>query len=420
MQISPTKPQFDYSMSTAQYPALVSGFGAGKTQGALWRCVVGKLKYPDQDRGFYMPTYDLIRMIAFPRFEAVLYEMGIPFRLFKSPLNYIEIFGKGKIYFRSMDAPHRIIGYEHADADVDELDTMKMEDAAYAWRQIVARNRQVKPDKSKNTIGCTTTPEGFKFVYQTWKKDPKEGYEIIQAATYSNPYLPDDYIDTLRRIYPPNLLDAYIEGQFVNLVSGSVYPDFCQIKNGTDMTLAKADEILGKKAAVHIGMDFNVNKMSGVVHVIIKGKVYAIDEFMGLRDTPSMIDAINARYKDRIVMVYPDASGGSADTRNAGDTDISLLEKHFTIIADAANPRIRDRVNGLCAMILNGDGLRRYFVNVDLCPVSVDSLSQQIWGKDGKPDKAHDKDHPNDAIGYFIYARYPIQSRVSTVSKFRM
>ena len=71
-------------------------------------------------------------------------------------------------------------------------------------------------------------------------------------------------------------------------------------------------------------------------------------------------------------------------------------------------------------MILNGKGERRYYINVDQCPVAADALGQQVWGKDGKPDKEHDKDHPNDASGYFIYSRFPIESRISTVSKFRM
>ena len=173
--IAPTSPQFEYIMSQARYPALVAGFGAGKTEAAVKRSIIGKLINPDCDRGFYAPTYDLIRMIAFPRFEQALEEMGISYRLYKSPLNYIEIGGKGKIYFRSMDAPHRIIGYEHADADVDELDTMKPDDAAYAWRQIVARNRQKKINGSDNSVGVTTTPEGFKFVYETWKKNRKPG-----------------------------------------------------------------------------------------------------------------------------------------------------------------------------------------------------------------------------------------------------
>jgi hypothetical protein len=52
-------------------------------------------------------------------------------------------------------------------------------------------------------------------------KVPKKGYEIIQAPTASNPHLPDGYIDSLKDIYPSQLLDAYLEGKFVNLTSGN-------------------------------------------------------------------------------------------------------------------------------------------------------------------------------------------------------
>mgnify|MGYP001133347057 CR=1 FL=1 len=405
---------------------MVAGFGSGKTEAAVKRAIIGKIKYPESNRGFYAPTYDLIRMIAFPRFEAALDEMGISYRLYKSPLNYLEVIGYGKIFFRSMDAPHRIIGYEHADADVDELDTMKPEDAAYAWRQILARNRQNKSDGSLNTIGCTTTPEGFKFVYDTWKKAPAPGYEIIHAPTSSNPHIPESYIETLKNSYPPHLLNAYLEGQFVNLNSGSVYPDFDRALNSTNMTVIKADKILSekagtdKKAALHIGMDFNINKMSAIVHVIIDNIPYAVNEFMGLRDTPQMIEAIKDAYPDRRILIYPDASGSNGNTRNAGETDISLLEAEFIVQAHKANPPIKDRVNSVNAMILNANDVRRYKVNIDLCPLTVDALEQQVWGKDGKPDKTHDKDHPADALGYFIYYRYPINGVASGTSQVRM
>jgi len=45
-----------------------------------------------------------------------------------------------------MDRPERIIGYEHADAVADELDTLTQEKAADVWRKIKARNREKKPD----------------------------------------------------------------------------------------------------------------------------------------------------------------------------------------------------------------------------------------------------------------------------------
>jgi hypothetical protein len=179
-EIAPTKPQHQYIQTKSRFPAFVAGFGAGKTEAAVLRSVMGLLEAPGCNRGFYEPTYDLIRMIAFPRFEAVLNDLGLAYTLVKSPSNYINLHGYGNIYFRSMDNPSRIVGYEHADADVDELDTLKKEDAAYVWRQILARNRQKKPNGESNTVGVTTTPEGFRFVYDTWKKKP-EMIDVIKG-----------------------------------------------------------------------------------------------------------------------------------------------------------------------------------------------------------------------------------------------
>jgi len=56
--ITPTVPQFDYITTTVKYPALVAGFGAGKTDAAVNRSIIGKIQNPKTDRGFYAPTYD--------------------------------------------------------------------------------------------------------------------------------------------------------------------------------------------------------------------------------------------------------------------------------------------------------------------------------------------------------------------------
>lgn len=401
--ITPTGPQFDYITTTVKYPALVAGFGAGKTDAAVNRSIIGKIQNPTTDRGFYMPTYDLIRMIAFPRFEQALEQLGIGYRLYKSPLNYLEIIGYGRIYFRSMDAPHRIIGYEHADADVDELDTMKAEDAAYAWRQIVARNRQPKEGGEKNTIGVTTTPEGFKFVYNTWVKTPKPGYEIIKASTMSNPHLPEDYVQSLRDIYPANLLSAYLDGNFVNLHSGTVFNNYDRIACRSDLT---ADD----STLLRIGMDFNVTNMSAVVYIVKEEAWHAVNEFKGIYDTPAMIRAIQEKYPNHVIRIYPDASGRSRKTVDASISDISLLESAgFAVYANKVNPFVKDRI--LAANTAFDKD--RLFVNDTLCPEYARCLEQLAYDDNGMPDKKSDLDHLPDAGTYPIAFEIPVVKPVA-------
>ena len=406
MRIKPTAPQYKYMMSEQPYPAFVAGFGAGKTEASIFRSIKGIVTNAGSNRGFYEPTYDLIRMIAWPRFEATLEDLKIPYRLQKSPINQISIEGYGNIIFRSMDNPQRIVGYEHADADIDELDTLKAEDAAYAWRQIMARNRQKKANGSPNTIGVTTTPEGFKFVYKTWKKDPKTGYQIIQAPTESNPFLPAGYVQSLRDIYPENLLNAYLEGQFVNLTSGTVY-------NNYDRNGCNSEEEIKDGEPLYIGCDFNVTKQAATIYVQREGgRVWhAVDELKNMYDTPEMIRIIKDRFVNHDIYIYPDASGGARKTVNASISDIALLEQAgFNIRAKKTNPPVKDRVLAMNGALAKG----RVKVNAEKCKTVAESLEQQVY-KNGEPDKTSGVDHQNDATTYPIAYEMPVMKPVANV-----
>ena len=404
-ELRPTKPQFDYINSTAKFPALVAGFGAGKTEAAVQRCIIGKLRNPTTNRGFYEPTYDLIRMIAWPRFEEVLTDLKIPYKLHKSPLNYIDLGAYGMIIFRSMDTAERIIGYAHADADIDELDTLKESDAASVFRAIVARNRDIKTNGDPNTIGVTTTPEGFKFVYKNWKQYPKPGFELIQAPTESNPHLPPDYIDNLKNIYPSNLLCAYLNGEFVNLTQGTVYNSYSRDRNESKEEITPFDFLM-------VGMDFNVTNMSAVVFVYRSGVFHAVEEITRVYDTPNMIHTLRKKFPNHNVCVYPDASGASRKTVNASISDITLLESAgFECRAPKKNPFIKDRVMAANAAFESC----QVMVNSEKCPELASSLEQLTYDNNGMPDKTSGLDNLIDAATYPIAHELPIIKPIAAV-----
>ena len=404
-------PQYQFVMSTAKFPAMIAGYGAGKTEAGVIRALRLKMMYPNQNVGYYLPTYDLIKQIVFPRMEEILSQYGIKYFLNESDKE-LTIYGmRGRIIFRTMDKPERIIGYEHAHAIVDELDTLKIDKAAEVWRKIVARNRQKTPDGARNTIGIATTPEGFRFVYEKWKQKPLNGSQIIKASTRSNAKnLPEDYIETLQDNYPDAMLEAYIEGEFVNMTQGCVYPEFCREKNAAPLGVGiKPGETL------HIGVDFNVGQMAAVVHILRDGEPIAVDEFVGYLDTPALIAAIDARYrthdsleKKHRIIAYPDATGKNRKSNNAAKSDIALLRQAgFLVLAKNKNPFVRDRVAAVNKAIHKNDK-RLYKVNIDACPHLVEGLEKQAYDKNGEPDKTTGVDHVNDAAGYFIVYKFPI------------
>ena len=402
MVVKPTSPQYQYLTTAAKFPAFVAGFGAGKTEAAVMRSIYGLISNPGTNRGFYEPTYDLIRMIAWPRFEAILTEFGLEYTLHKSPVNMISVRGYGNIYFRSMDNAQRIVGYEHADADIDELDTLKTADAAYAWRQILARNRQAKD--GLNTIGVTTTPEGFRFVYEMWRKNPKEGYEIIQAPTRSNPHLPDGYIESIQDSYPTHLLAAYLNGEFVNLTAGTVYASYNRAKNNSTEEIAEGEDLF-------IGCDFNVTKQAATVYVKRGEEWHCVSELTDMYDTPDMVRLIKAKWPTSRVFIYPDASGRARKTVDASTSDIALLEQAgFRVRVNTKNPSVKDRILAMNSALDS----RRVFINHNACPVVADCLEQQAY-KNGEPDKSSGNDHQNDATTYPIAYEMPIVKPVANV-----
>ena len=414
VDITLTGPQFDFVVSESKFPAMVAGYGAGKTHAAIYRALKYKIEYPELPVAYYLPTYDLIKLIALPRITEALDAGNVQYQ-YNDNDKVIKLNGCGKIILRTMDRPERIVGYEVADSIIDELDTLNVDKAADVWRKVVARNRAKKPDGKPNTIGVATTPEGFRFVYEHWKRKPMQGSEIIKASTYSNrKNIPDDYIDTLKATYPDQMLEAYLNGEFVNLTQGAVYREFDRDLNCCSTTIEPGETL-------HIGMDFNVGQMAAVVHVLRDGQPHAVSEYTELLDTPTMIKHIERDYREcdkpHSIMVYPDASGQSKRSVNASESDLALLRSaKFTVLANKRNPYVKDRVASFNAMIHKADD-RKYRVNLDKCPHLVECLEKQAYDKNGEPDKTSGLDHLVDAAGYFISYRYPVTRGKARVTK---
>lgn len=417
-------PQSQFLTLPHKFRAFVAGFGSGKTWvGGASQCK-HFWEHPRAHLGYFAPTYAQIRDIYYPTIEEVASDWGLRAEVNQSN-HEIHVYSgrayRGTIICRSLEKPETIIGFKIARGLMDELDVMKLPKAELAWRKAIARLRL--KFNGLNGLDVTTTPEGFKFVYQQWVKAIRDKpelaamYGMVQASTYDNELnLPDDYIQSLLASYPPQLIAAYLRGQFVNLASGSVYPNFDRKLNHTDETIREGE-------ALHIGMDFNVLNMTAAVSVIRDGLPRTLEELTKVRDTPTMARMLKERYeaKGHPIVIYPDASGGNTSSKNASESDLTILkEAGFTISVDAANPAVKDRINAVDAMTLNAAGERRWKINTDACPALTEAQEQQAWAPNGEPDKTTGHDHPNDAVGYFLVKRWPIVKRVAQAQTFRM
>ena len=409
MQLALTEPQEDFVFCPDPFPAMVGGLGSGKTMAGSTRILIRMLQEPGINCAHYLPTYDLLRLRAIPGMEDLLEQLRIPYKTNKQEFS-IDVIGYGSIIFRSYDNPARIVSYEVAHSIVDELDTLPKEKAELVWRKVSERNRQ--RCKGVNTIGNVTTPDqGYSgFTDAKWGKNPTPGYRVIKAATSSNPYLPEGYVEQIRSNYDPLLADMYLSGEFVSLSRNKVYHFFDRKKHHNPRLLKDSDSYL------HIGLDFNIGGTCATVWLIENNKPIAVDEFTS-HDTADFINRCQPyRRQGRTITVYPDASGRSGST-NASLSDIAMLSQSHTglrVDAASANPPVRDRVNCVNALLAHD----RMSVNTDKCPNLTHALEAQGYDKKGDPEKfdAHPAiDDWVDGAGYFLHRKFPITRPLAQV-----
>lgn len=305
-------PQAQFLAMPHKFRAFVAGFGSGKTWTGCASIAQFCLAHPRVMQGYYAPTFPHIRDIFFPTIEEVLYDWGMDCTI-KTSDKEVDIYRGGKyrstVICRSLDNPASIVGYKVGHSMIDELDILTEEKATLAWRKIIARMRY-KIDGLRNGIDVTTTPEGFKFTYQQFKNKPAQkeslqaNYGLLHASTYQNAKnLPSDYISSLEEAYPEELISAYLNGQFVNLTSGTVYKYYDRKRNNSLESIQEGEDL-------YIGQDFNVTKMASTIYVKRFNGWHAVEELIDVYDTPSLIKLVTERFKSKghKITIYPDAA----------------------------------------------------------------------------------------------------------------
>jgi len=249
-----------------------------------------------------MPTYDLIRLVGFKRLHELLNNAGIDCKINLSNFT-IEAIGYGTVIFRTMDNPERLVGYEVGHSLLDELDTLPAEKAENIWRRVLARNRLKIKGGHRNTCAVGTTPEGFRFVYEQWGRDPKKaeenGYKLYRGKTSENKHLPADYIENLRNQYPKALLEAYLNGEFINLTNGIIQRQWFKqstltppsLSMGVDLAISLKDS--ADSSALVVG-----GLHDGVFHV-----VYAEAKKGTFHEVQQWIKEVSAVYKPKIIFI---------------------------------------------------------------------------------------------------------------------
>ena len=289
-----------------------------------------------------------------------------------------------------------IYGFSCACAFVDELDELDTQTAMAVVKSINDRCRQQVEGFRSPFMVYTTSSQGLKGTYQTVMHFKKSGigYVLMRARTRDNTYLPKDYVDNMYAIYNEKERSCLLEGIFVSIDSGLVFPDYDPEINKLDSDLY--DYVRDNSLPVYIGQDFNGFGNNAVVFVIINGAIIAIKdyEFPDIRRAP---EVFRYDFPTSEILWIPDMTY----KEHFVEFKKELRAFNIKIAYRSCNPLVGDR-NFACNKLFVA---QRLFI-CPMCKGMEETL--MTWQKDpktGQPTKGNKgaPDHKGDCLGYAVH-----------------
>jgi hypothetical protein len=222
-------------------------------------------------------------------------------------------------------------------AVVDELDELSTYAAPAVVKSIGDRCRQVIPGCRSPFILFATTSQGLKGTYQIIQSFLKIGmnFFLIRGRTKDNTYLPKEYVDAQYKIYNEKETKCLLEGEFLSIDSGLVYPDYDPSKNRLEYDLCDS---IQESETIYIGQDFNTGFNKAAAIVCREGSMYVVKiySFPDVRRAPEVF-----RYdfpKNRIKWI-PDATFN----HHLPEFKKELRQNRIETVYRRTNPRVNDR-----------------------------------------------------------------------------
>ena len=289
-----------------------------------------------------------------------------------------------------------IYGFSCSCAYVDELDELDTQTAMAVVKSINDRCRQQIEGFRTPFMCYTTSSQGLKGTYQTIMHFQKSGigYVLMRARTKDNIYLPKDYVENMYSIYNEKEVACLLEGQFVSIDSGLVFPDYHPDVNKLDVDLY--DYVRDNSLPVYIGQDFNGFGNNAVAFAIISNAIIAIKdyEFPDIRRAP---EVFRYDFPTSEILWIPDMTY----KEHFVEFKKELRVFNIKIAYRSCNPLVGDR-NFACNKLFVA---QRLFI-CPMCKGMENTL--MTWQKDpktGQPSKGGKgaPDHKGDCMGYVVH-----------------
>jgi len=223
--------------------------------------------------------------------------------------------------------------------------------------------------------------------------------------------LEPDVIETARRELSDRQFRQEYGGEFVKAV-GLIYGDYGP-ENYTSEIIKPYEKLIWTH-------DQNFTPLSSVINVKRNGMYFALDEIvLESADANNTVTEFVERYRNhdnKSVELHGDPHGRAGE-KHGKKSDYAIIENRLRAEGwyvenkvRMAAPAIKDRQNSLRALICNGAGERRLFVNPMKCEWLDEGLST-VKTKEGstfQEDEANEYHHITTAQGYWAFNEHPV------------
>jgi hypothetical protein len=380
-----------------------AGLGSGKTHVLCRKALKLSAINRGYSGGLLVPTYPDFRRDVKPEFEHILTEHlnlkeNVHWTFHNTYKEYRFIWNKKPLYILTGEKP--IAGPNLAYCLINEYSLIHYERVNEMMRRVRVKGA---PLLQKCLAGTPEDVHGWleEFVerQENLNEENKYNFRMLIANTDENKFVDENYGKELENQLDPEALKIFKAGQIGSISSDKFYYSFSKSINVTPVEVQVDEQI-------HVGMDFNVGKMTATCAYIRTGydgkkRMYIFDEFFqtGNSDTNTLAKAIKDKYGTDRVLISCDRSGSNRKTSGLKDIQI-LRDAGFRVRFKSVNPRMRDRqllMNGLLAhgQIIIDPSCRKTILDFK-------TVKQNIADATKVKDKDDKLTHLSDGVDYVV------------------
>lgn len=397
------------------YVFLIGGFGAGKSMTDVMLCLFLYSCYVHSPTpitiGILGVTIKLLKQTVIADLERAFDAAGIPYRD-NSQAGTLTV-GQITFVYLAMQNPDDIYAFNFHAAICDEIDEVPADRVKKIVTAIQERCRAMIPASINGKMPArepfiffSTTAQGLGGTYMLTEEFRKNGvpYSVIRARTADNPYLAPGQLKLLRMLYTEEEARAFLDGEFVNLSVGRVYPEFDPSKHVYMTFPLQSGEVIvredGKKTytgeTIYVGQDFNAGYNAAVMIIARADVMYVVNtehwDYVG-----DAARKLREMYPTHRIIMIPDANGKEIMSGFVEEFDTHDIEIWWNNV----NPSVTERITGVNKAFRMGQ--LKVFEKQDKLQMCLQTRDFDDTGKPRKGKGPNALDHWGDAMEYGVW-----------------